>query len=174
MIPQVSTRTARSKSPCAKPADVVGAPPLRGEESTFSGRLAREEACGQSNYTANCYVNLGGGAVVRSGLRYLDVRERKTDSERRAICGRPTGLSLPARNVIWHLMITLTSHQHQAALDQAVELRAFLVSLDFPRNSLILADSRNGGHVVLRADLPDDAEATRLVERSDPHLALYG
>jgi hypothetical protein len=70
--------------------------------------------------------------------------------------------------------ISATDIEHEAALAATRTCHTWLrEELAFPPTSLVLADSGNGGHVLVRIDLPNDAEATTLVRRSLEAVALY-
>lgn len=69
--------------------------------------------------------------------------------------------------------ISSTDEEREAALDWAMGLQAFLVSLDFHKESMVLADSGNGEHLLLRVNLPNDAECTDLVEKCLQAVDLY-
>jgi hypothetical protein len=58
-----------------------------------------------------------------------------------------------------------TDEQHEAALQRAHAIRDFLLAAGFPRDSLALADSGNGAHVLVKICLPNNAESLQLVER---------
>jgi hypothetical protein len=62
---------------------------------------------------------------------------------------RPTGISA-------------TDAEHEAALEKAREIRAYLKSRGL---SSMLADSGNGGHVLCRIDLPNDEASKVLLQR---------
>jgi hypothetical protein len=68
--------------------------------------------------------------------------------------------------------VSSTDAEHDAALARARECFAWLPSLGFPQSSLLLADSGNGGHVLARIDLPNDAASTALVKRCIEAVAL--
>jgi hypothetical protein len=59
--------------------------------------------------------------------------------------------------------ISSTDHEHAGALARAKECRAALLSDGFPPDSLVLADSGNGSHLLVRVDLPNDRAAHLLV-----------
>lgn len=66
---------------------------------------------------------------------------------------RPTGISA-------------TEEEHELALDRARQAQRFLVdTAGFPADSLIRADSGNGGHVCALVDEPNDPETLALFER---------
>ena len=69
--------------------------------------------------------------------------------------------------------ISSTDAQHEAALERAKECRDWLVGLGFSPNSLVLADSGNGAHLLVRLDLPNDDESTALVNRCLKAADLY-
>jgi hypothetical protein len=69
--------------------------------------------------------------------------------------------------------ISSTDAQHEAALERARECRDWLVGLGFSPNSLVLADSGNGAHLLVRLDLPNDEESATLVNRCLRAADLY-
>lgn len=69
--------------------------------------------------------------------------------------------------------ISSTDAEHEAALERAEECRDWLVGLGFSPNSLVLADSGNGAHLLVRLDLPNDDESTALVNRCLKAADLY-
>jgi putative DNA primase/helicase len=73
---------------------------------------------------------------------------------------RPTGISS-------------TETEHAAALAAARAARTWLASLGVPGESMVLADSGNGAHLLLHVALPNDEPTTRLVERCLDAVALY-
>ena len=61
--------------------------------------------------------------------------------------------------------ISSTDEEHQAALETGRDIKNFLVNIGFTNNSIILADSGNGAHVLLRiGDIPNSAENTKLIK----------
>ena len=61
--------------------------------------------------------------------------------------------------------ISSTETEHGRALLTAIECATFLRELGFSEDSIIVADSGNGGHVLVRIDLPNDSESTQLIKR---------
>ncbi len=61
--------------------------------------------------------------------------------------------------------ISSTDAEHELALERARAARDYLLCLGFERNSIILANSGNGGHLLIRVDLPNDEAAIRLCQR---------
>jgi hypothetical protein len=60
--------------------------------------------------------------------------------------------------------IASTDEEHQATIEMACDIRAFLISIGFPKDSMILADSGNGAHILVRlGDIPNTAETTELI-----------
>jgi hypothetical protein len=59
--------------------------------------------------------------------------------------------------------ISATDAEHTAAIDRAREVYEWLRAIKFPQRSVVLADSGNGAHVLVRCSLPNDAESTELV-----------
>jgi Mrp family chromosome partitioning ATPase len=69
--------------------------------------------------------------------------------------------------------ISATNEEHAAALERARHGRDWLAHHGIRPDSQLLADSGNGGHVLVAIDLPNDDEATRLVNRCLQAAALY-
>ena len=69
--------------------------------------------------------------------------------------------------------ISSTDAEHEAALERVEECRGWLVGLGFSPDSLVLADSGNGSHLLVRLDLPNDDESTALVNRCLKAADLY-
>jgi hypothetical protein len=61
--------------------------------------------------------------------------------------------------------ISSTHTEHRAAIKLAEQIAQFLVSLGFPRGSLIFGDSGNGAHILVRIDLPNSAESVALLQK---------
>lgn len=59
--------------------------------------------------------------------------------------------------------ISSTDAEHQAALDATVAVKDCLIRLGFLENSIVRGDSGNGGHVLIRVDLPNDDQSRDLV-----------
>ena len=60
--------------------------------------------------------------------------------------------------------ISSTDSEHEAAIKRATDCKQWLRSRGFPEASLILGDSGNGSHLLLRADLPNDEPSRQIVE----------
>lgn len=58
--------------------------------------------------------------------------------------------------------ISASEEEHQAAIDRAIKVRAYLRENKFPEP--ILADSGNGAHLLYKLDLPNDKETTALIK----------
>jgi hypothetical protein len=70
--------------------------------------------------------------------------------------------------------ISSTEHEHEAALDAARACRTWLVETGgISPQSLVLADSGNGGHLLIRVTLPNTPEARMLVQHCIEATALY-
>jgi hypothetical protein len=65
--------------------------------------------------------------------------------------------------------ISSSNVEHEAAIATAWECAKYLVSLGLPQP--LVGDSGNGAHVMLRVDLPNDADATRLHQAFLIHLS---
>ena len=71
--------------------------------------------------------------------------------------------------------VSSTDAEHDAARTLARGARAWLVELGVPRDAMVLADSGNGAHLLVRVDLPNDVAALNLCKRClaalDSHLS---
>lgn len=72
---------------------------------------------------------------------------------------RPTGISS-------------TDSEHEAAIARAREVIAYLELIGVPAESMVLADSGNGAHVLVRIDLSNDADSTTLCQNALKTLDL--
>jgi hypothetical protein len=61
--------------------------------------------------------------------------------------------------------VSSTDTEHAAALTLADEVRDWLCELGISPDSIVLANSGNGAHLLVRTDLPNDATATELSRR---------
>ena len=61
--------------------------------------------------------------------------------------------------------ISSTDAEHAAALERARACLSWLRERGCPATSLVLADSGNGGHILVRIDLPNDPSARSLLAR---------
>jgi AAA domain len=69
--------------------------------------------------------------------------------------------------------ISSTETQHAAAIEAGHATVAWLRERGFSGESLVLADSGNGAHVLVRIELPNDAAALALVRRCVEAVGLY-
>jgi hypothetical protein len=61
--------------------------------------------------------------------------------------------------------ISSTDAEHQATIDTAHNIINFLVSIGFPKDSMILTSSGNGAHILVRIEeIPNTAENTELIK----------
>ncbi len=60
--------------------------------------------------------------------------------------------------------ISSTDQEHAAAITVAKAIKEYLTELGFPAGSIFTGDSGNGAHVLIRIDLPNDAEGTATVK----------
>lgn len=60
--------------------------------------------------------------------------------------------------------ISSSENEHQAALERAAECFDFLEDVGVSVDSMILADSGNGSHIVVSCNLPNDADTTALLK----------
>lgn len=52
--------------------------------------------------------------------------------------------------------ISSTDAEHDAAIKVARKIKEYLIGLEFPTDSIIIGDSGNGAHLLVRVDLPND------------------
>ena len=57
-----------------------------------------------------------------------------------------------------------TATEHNFALEKVWAIKAYFLELGFPEDSIIVCSSGNGGYVLVRIDLPNDAASTRLIK----------
>jgi hypothetical protein len=68
--------------------------------------------------------------------------------------------------------ISSTDSEHDAALDKAFHISGYLNdTLSFPADSMLLADSGNGAHLLIHIDLPNTPESTTLTQKCLKSLA---
>ncbi len=61
--------------------------------------------------------------------------------------------------------ISSTDQEHEAAIAVAKEIKRFLISeSSFPTDSIILGDSGNGAHLLIRIDLPNSADSEAIIK----------
>ena len=61
--------------------------------------------------------------------------------------------------------ISSTDEEHQTTIETGRDIKNFLVSIGFTKDSMILADSGNGAHILVRiGDIPNSAENTELIK----------
>ena len=60
--------------------------------------------------------------------------------------------------------ISSTDAEHEAALGTTKAIKAYLIERGFPMDSILTGDSGNGAHILIRVDLPNDAEAEAIVK----------
>lgn len=60
--------------------------------------------------------------------------------------------------------ISSTDAEHDAVIQVAGKIKEYLIGLGFPTGSIIMGDSGNGGHLLVRVDLPNDANNTNLIK----------
>lgn len=58
-----------------------------------------------------------------------------------------------------------TEHEHRLALTKARECYDWLVKLGFLKDSLVQADSGNGAHLLVRVELPNTLDSTKLIKQ---------
>ena len=60
--------------------------------------------------------------------------------------------------------ISSTDDEHNAAIITAKEIKTYLITLGFLADSIIVADSGNGAHLLVRIDIPNNADSKALIE----------
>ena len=61
--------------------------------------------------------------------------------------------------------ISSTDEEHQTTIDTAHDIMKFLFSIGFPKDSMILASSGNGAHILVRIEeIPNTTENTELIK----------
>ena len=68
--------------------------------------------------------------------------------------------------------ISSTDAEHKAAIKRAKACKRWLRGMHFPPKSLVLGDSGNGAHLLIRVNLPNDDAARELVKRCLEAAAL--
>jgi len=61
--------------------------------------------------------------------------------------------------------ISSTDMEHQSALEMMYKISRWLPTFGIPEESIALADSGNGGHLLLPIDLPNDEQSKALIEK---------
>lgn len=69
--------------------------------------------------------------------------------------------------------ISSTEEEHELARSYAIRAGQWLKSLGIPREGMILADSGNGYHLLIRVDLPNTPESDALVRQCIDAVALH-
>jgi hypothetical protein len=69
--------------------------------------------------------------------------------------------------------ISSSTAEHDAAVQRACECRDYLMGRGVPPNAIVLADSGNGGHLLVRVDLPNTPDVARLAEGFLQALAFH-
>jgi hypothetical protein len=67
--------------------------------------------------------------------------------------------------------ISSTDAEHDAAIQVDGKIKEYLVGLGVPADAIIIGDSGNGGHLLMRVDLPNDANNTNLIKNCLEALA---
>jgi putative DNA primase/helicase len=60
--------------------------------------------------------------------------------------------------------ISSTDAEHEAAIATAKAIKSYLIEIGLPANSIIVADSGNGAHLLIKIDLPNDKELEELIK----------
>ena len=157
-----------------EPGDVVEIRAFKNRRCTISGyyddfdRLA-EDVVRISRLVGGVYVTLNRinrDLLARRTNRYEEFAETTTsDNQVQRRRWFPIDLD-PVRPA----GISASNEEHEAALARAQQIRQFLVeTLAWPEP--VLADSGNGAHVLVRADLPNDEASTNLIQAGLKALA---
>jgi hypothetical protein len=168
---------ARTLNLLFQPGDVAELrAPQAGEYGTVSGyfddknKLA--QAAGQwSGKAPGIYatLNLVDRTLLARSFNRVRTRAKDTTADKNILRRRWLLLDFDPRRPSG---VSSTEAQHDAALLIARRCYDFLIATGFPPNSLVLADSGNGGHILIRIDLPNDDAATRLMKRCLEAMAL--
>jgi hypothetical protein len=162
------TEIRRALTVLYQPGDVVELRALDVGGKTVAGyfddhaKLA-ESAAKLSGQAAGVYIvlnQLTPALLARSANRLTtgpkNLTQDKDISRRRYLAididaNRPSGISA-------------TDAEHEAAIEAALKIKEYLVGLGFPADAIIIGDSGNGGHLLVRVDLPNDANSTNLIK----------
>lgn len=99
--------------------------------------------------------------LARAANRFIE-RAKHTTSDADIACRRWLLVDLdPVRPA----GVSSTNAEHDAALALARQARDWLAELGMPHGSIVLADSGNGAHLLVRVELPNDTESTELCKR---------
>ena len=60
--------------------------------------------------------------------------------------------------------ISSTDEEHEFTITTAMDIKTYLITMGFLADSIIVADSGNGAHLLVRIDLPNNAESKTLIE----------
>jgi hypothetical protein len=130
--------------------------------------LTRETAA-WSGQAPGVYVTLNRitPALIARAHNRMKLRAKQTTSDRDVLRRRWLGID---GDPVRPAGISATDAEKAAALDRVQAVRVWLLSEGWPEP--ILADSGNGGHLLLRIDLPNDAPSTKMIERCLEALAF--
>ena len=158
-----------------QPSDVIELRALDAGGKTVAGyfddpgKLA-EAAAKLSGSAAGVYVvlnELTPALLARSANR-LTVGPKNLTQDKDIIRRRYLPIDIDARRPSG---ISSTDAEHDAAIQVAGKIKEYLVELGFPADAIIIGDSGNGGHLLVRVDLPNDANNTNLIENCLEALA---
>jgi len=151
------------------PGDVVELRALDVHNKTHAGyfsdfeRLA-SEAAALSGQAAGVYVvlnRINPDLLARSQNR-ITIAPRNLTQDSDITLRRWLPVDIDARRPSG---ISSTDREHAAAIAAAKNIKDFLISeFRFPQDSVILGDSGNGAHILVRIELPNDAEAEAIVK----------
>ena len=60
--------------------------------------------------------------------------------------------------------ISSTDEEHNNAITTARDIKAYLITMGFLADSIIIADSGNGAHLLVRINIPNDADSKALIQ----------
>jgi hypothetical protein len=158
-----------------QPGDVVELRALDVGGKTVAGyfddhaKLA-EAAAKLSGSAAGVYVvlnELTPGLLARSANR-LTTGPKNLTQDKDIIRRRYLPIDIDAKRPSG---ISSTDAEHDAAIQVAGKIKEYLVGLGFPADAIIIGDSGNGGHLLVRVDLPNDANNTNLIKNCLEALA---
>jgi P4 family phage/plasmid primase-like protien len=151
-----------------QPGDVVEMRALKVEGKTQAGyysdfEILARAATGLSGRAAGVYVvlnQINPDLLARSENRITVSPEHLTvDGD--VIKRRWLPIDIDAKRLSG---ISSTDAEHEAAINTAREIKAFLIGRGFPADSILVGDSGNGAHVLIKIDLPNDTESLSFIK----------
>jgi hypothetical protein len=152
----------------------IPTPPYGTASGYFDDPAAAVRAAVKANGTAaGLYVTVNPvtAKLLARAKNRLKPRVRETTTDADILRRRWIPLDFDAKRPAG---ISSTAAEHAAALAVTDTARTWLVEqIGVPADALVMGDSGNGGHLLVRVDLPNDDAARRLVERCIQATAVY-